>query len=68
MENNTKTKLRATDFTVNRRQAAKRLGVSYKTLSYLKIPYFKVGYSHVRYREKDIDRIEAEGIHEPEAV
>lgn len=67
MEKKTKTKLKATDFTVNRRQAAKILGVSYNSLSQLKIPYFKVGYSHVRYRKEDIDRIEAEGIHEPES-
>lgn len=68
MENNTKTKLRATDFTVNRRQAAKMLGISYRSLSQLKIPYFKVGYSHVRYRKEDIERLEAEGIHDPESV
>lgn len=63
-----KNKLKAVEFNVNRHSAAKFLGVSYKLLSQLDIPYFKIGNSHIRYRQKDLERVQEEGIHNPQSA
>lgn len=57
-----KEKLRASEFVVSRNAAAKFLGVSYKTLAQIDLPFFKIGNSYVRYRQKDLDKMEEEGI------
>lgn len=63
-----KDKLKASEFTVNRNAAAKFLGVSYRLLGTLDIPYFKIGSSHIRYRQKDLDKLQEEGIHNAGSV